>query len=133
MEIPTLYPSPSAPDADPTLAYADLRRLSQQAQSGAAALGSSGGPPNTARSYKGSLLYWSAWHALRYSRPIALPVGPDVVLQFIADHLEHLPESTIPLSSPYMYSAQSSQHQLPLAIDQLLVDGLYKVKLGPWS
>jgi hypothetical protein len=55
-------------------------------------------------------------------------------MQFILDHLEHLPGLLPPETSPYMPSSRSSQHLLPLAIDQLLlVERGYKTELGPWS
>jgi integrase len=43
---------------------------------------------NTLRSYRSALRYWSAWHALRFGRAIALPVPEDIVVQFIVDHAE---------------------------------------------
>jgi integrase len=79
------------------------------------------------------LQYWGAWHALRYGSPIAAPVSPAVVIQFIVDHLEHLPGLPSPEASPYGPSSETTQHLLPLAIDRMLVERGYKAQLGPWS
>ena len=43
--------------------------------------------PNTIRSYAGALRYWAGWFEGRYGRPIALPVPPAAVVQFIVDHM----------------------------------------------
>jgi integrase len=109
------------------------KRLTEDAQSAVAALFHEGFSRNTARTYKTALHYWGAWHALRYGIAMTAPVSPAVVMQFIIDHLEHQPGLAAPEVTPYTPSSKSTQHLLPLSIDQLLVEGGYKSKLGPWS
>ena len=117
----------------PPAALEDAQRLCEEAESAVAAFFHEGTSRNTARTYKTALQYWGAWHALRYGAAIAAPVSPAVVIQFIVDHLEHLPGLRPPEQSPYTPSSHSTQHLLPLAIDRLLVERGYKAQLGPWS
>src|ERR1022692_2296522 len=117
----------------PAAALEDAQRLSQEAENAVAAFFHEGTSRNTARTYKTALQYWGAWHALRYGAAIEAPVSPSVVIQFIVDHLEHLPALPAPEKSPYTPSSQTTQHLLPLAIDRLLVERGYKAQLGPWS
>jgi integrase len=128
---PLLAPSPLF--CEPSAALEDAQRLSQEAENAVAAFFHEGTSRNTARTYKTALQYWGAWHALRYGTAIAAPVTPAVVIQFIVDHLEHRPGVPAPELSPNMPSSQTTQHLLPLAIDQLLVERGYKAQLGPWS
>lgn len=72
---------------------------------------------NTIASYRSALRYWAAWFATRYGVPISLPVPVPAVLQFIVDHAQRTTEKGL-------------KHELPLAIDQALVAGGYKGKLG---
>ena len=88
---------------------------------------------HTARTYQTALRYWGAWHALRFGKPIEGPVAPTAVLQFIVDHLEHLPHLAPPEVTPFTPTSATTQHLLPLAIDRVLVERQYKAKLGPWS
>src|SRR5580658_4670322 len=111
----------------------DPRTLSEDADKAVQAFFHEGQSRNTARTYKTALQYWGAWHSLRYGEPITPPVTPAVVIQFIVDHLEHQPGLAAPEVSPYPPSSHTTQHLLPLAIDQLLVERGYKAKLGPWS
>jgi integrase len=93
-------------------------QLGSMAQEAEAALLRQGESENTLRSYRSALRYWAAWYALRYHRSIALPVEEAAVVQFIVDHaLRH--DSDGELVS-----------ELPSAIDQALVDGGYKGKIG---
>jgi integrase len=121
-----LLDAPLAPLEDPTT-------LSEQADKALQAFFHEGHSRNTARTYRTALQYWGAWHVLRYGAPIEGPVAPAVVIQFIVDHLQHQPDQTAAAISPYTPSSATTQHLLPLAIDQVLVDGKYKARLGPWS
>jgi len=73
---------------------------------------------NTVASYRSALRYWAGWFVLRYGAPIALPVPPAAVLQFIVDHAQRLRDGRL-------------AHELPPAIDQTLVDHGFKGKPGP--
>ena len=117
----------------PPGALEDPSRLSEEAAKAVSAFFHEGFSRNTARTYKTALQYWGAWHALRYGEAITPPVTPAVVIQFIVDHLEHQPGLAAPEVSPYTPSSKVTQHLLPLAIDQLLVERGYKSRLGPWS
>jgi integrase len=109
------------------------QRLSEEAEKAVAAFFHEGESRNTARTYQTALRYWGAWHALRYGVAIEAPVAPEVVIQFIVDHLEHQPDQPSPEVTPFTPSSKSTQHLLPLAIDSVLVERHYKAALGPWS
>ena len=109
------------------------QRLSEEAEKAVAAFFHEGESRNTARTYQTALRYWGAWHALRYGVAIEAPVAPEVVIQFIVDHLEHQPDQPAPEVTPFTPSSKSTQHLLPLAIDSVLVERHYKAALGPWS
>jgi integrase len=94
---------------------AELGTLAQVAE---AALLRQGESDNTMRSYRSALRYWAAWFALRYGRPIALPVPEPVVVQFIVDHAQRLDVDGRLIS------------ELPAAIDQVLVAEGFKGRLG---
>jgi integrase len=111
----------------------DPSRLSEESPKAVGAFLHEGTSRNTARTYKTALQYWGAWHALRYGEAITPPVSPAVVIQFVVDHLEHQPGLAAPEVSPYTPFSQTTQHLLPLAIDQLLVERGYKTQIGPWS
>src|SRR5665213_1866238 len=115
---------------EPPATLAEAWQLSAEAEKAVAAFFHEGQSHHTARTYQTALRYWGAWHALRFGAPIEAPVAPPVVIQFIVDHLEHLPSLPAPQRAP---SSHSAQHLLPLAIDRLLVDRRYKAQLGPWS
>lgn len=83
-----------------------------------AALLRQGESENTLRSYRSALRYWAAWYALRYRRPIALPVPEAAVLQFIVDHAQRHDAGGMLVS------------ELPAAVDQALVAGGFKAKAG---
>ena len=95
------------PDALSSAAEAALQALRQEAESA-----------NTTHSYQGALRYWAAWYWLRYQQAIALPLAESAVLQFIADH-------------GLRRDGDALRHELPEAIDALLVQHGLKGKLGP--
>jgi integrase len=72
---------------------------------------------NTLASYRSALRYWAAWYGLRYGVMVELPVATACVLQFIVDHAERI-------------SPKGLVSELPTEIDQMLVQGCYKGKLG---
>lgn len=102
------------PSLDPML-------VGDMAQAAETALLRQGESENTLRSYRSALRYWAAWFALRYRQPIALPVPEAAVVQFIVDHAQRMDADGQLVS------------ELPAAIDQALVDGRYKAKLGAIS
>lgn len=75
---------------------------------------------NTLASYRAALRYWAAWYGLRYGAQIQLPLPTACVLQFVVDHAQRV-------------TAQGLVCELPEAIDQALVSGRYKGKLGPMA
>jgi integrase len=119
--------------AQPPTALTEAPRLDTESSKAVAAFFREGQSRNTARTYQTALRYWGAWHTLRYERPIEGPVDPQVVVQFIVDHLEHCPWLAAPEISPYLPSSRTTQHLLPLGIDRVLVDRGYKARLGAWS
>lgn len=72
---------------------------------------------NTIASYRSAMRYWAAWYGLRYGGQIELPVPAACVLQFIVDHAERT-------------TSQGLVSELPVEIDQALVQSGYKGKLG---
>lgn len=72
---------------------------------------------NTLASYRSALRYWAAWYGLRYGVMVELPVATACVLQFIVDHAERI-------------TPKGLVSELPPEIDQMLVQGGYKGKLG---
>jgi integrase len=123
---PALLAAPPVPLEDPA-------RLCAEAEKAVQAFFLEGQSTNTARTYRTALQYWGAWHALRYGQSITGLVAPEIVVQFIVDHLEHHPELPAPEIAPYTPSARTTQHLLPLAIDRVLVGHRYKTRSGPWS
>jgi len=95
----------------------DPHRLGSLAAEAVAALLAEGESPNTVRSYQGALRYWAAWFALRYGRPIALPVPATAVQQFIVDHAERS-------------DADGLRTELPAALDEALVAAGFKGRPG---
>ncbi|RXN91725.1 integrase [Achromobacter aloeverae] len=79
-----------------------------------------GSADNTMASYRSAIQYWAAWHQLRMRRALALPVAVDTVLQFIADHVEHL-------------EGQALVHDLPAEVDAALVSAKVKRRPGPYK
>lgn len=72
---------------------------------------------NTLLSYRSALRYWAAWYGMRYGHQIQLPVATPCVLQFIVDHAQRTLDKGL-------------VSELPVLIDQALVDAGYKGKLG---
>ncbi|WP_197424982.1 site-specific integrase [Bordetella sp. N] len=79
-----------------------------------------GSAENTMASYRSAIQYWAAWHQLRLTRPLILPVPVGTVLQFIADHVEHMEGSAL-------------VHDLPTDIDAALVAAKVKRRAGPFK
>ncbi|WCM90509.1 site-specific integrase [Acidovorax sp. NCPPB 3576] len=75
---------------------------------------------NTIASYRSALRYWAAWFVLRYGVNISLPLPASAVVQFIVDHAERT-------------TAAGLRHELPKAIDDLLVKERFKGKPGPMA
>ncbi|MBN9373621.1 site-specific integrase [Hydrogenophaga sp.] len=107
MALPSLLKTPA-------LAPHELSAVTEQA---VADLLREGESANTQRSYQSALRYWAAWYAMRYGDQIALPLPAACVLQFIVDHAQR----TTP---------KGLVHELPLEIDQALVNSGFKGKLG---
>ena len=101
-----------------TVLALDPEALHTQAEASVRALLIEGESANTRRSYATALRYWSAWFRLRYREKLALPVPVPAVLQFLVDHLDRSNESGTLL------------HDLPVAIDEALVEGGFKSALG---
>ena len=72
---------------------------------------------NTLISYRSALRYWAAWYGIRYGSQIQLPVPVPCILQFVVDHAERTTDRGL-------------VSELPLEIDQALVNAGYKGKLG---
>lgn len=109
---------PSSVEELPSL---DPTAVSEMALAAEAALLRQGESDNTLRSYRSALRYWAAWFALRYRRPIDLPLPEAVVVQFIVDHAQRVNADGQLVS------------ELPAVIDQALVAAGYKGKPGPIS
>ncbi|GAB3758754.1 site-specific integrase [Ramlibacter monticola] len=75
---------------------------------------------NTLASYRAALRYWAGWFSLRYGVDITLPVPAAAVLQFIVDHAQRSGDRGL-------------LHELPAAIDHLLVESGIKGQHGPLS
>ena len=105
------------PAASPGTAPLQPELLSASAEDALRALRLEAASENTTSSYQSALRYWAAWYWLRYGQAIALPLPANVVLQFVADHGEHL-------------TAQGAQSGLPPALDAQLVQQGFKGRLG---
>ena len=95
-------------------------KLSEMASQAVDELLREGESANTLASYRSALKYWAGWYQLRFGQPIALPVQPQVVLQFIVDHAQRT-------------TTEGLVHELPEVIDELLVRLKFKGKPGPMS
>jgi integrase len=112
---PLTHPLPATVRDLPPL---DPEHLGPMAEHAESALLRQGESENTLRSYRSALRYWAAWYALRYRKPIALPVAEAAVIQFIVDHAQRLDADGRLIS------------ELPAPIDEALVAGGFKGKLG---
>ncbi|WP_440898646.1 site-specific integrase [Bordetella genomosp. 4] len=79
-----------------------------------------GSSENTLAAYRSAIQYWAAWHQLRLGSPFLLPVPVNTVMQFIADHLEHV-------------TNQGLAYDLPAEVDAALVAAKVKRKPGPFK
>lgn len=98
------------------LGEADPEVLSQEAEDAVRALVKAGDSDNTMRSYRSALHYWSAWYALRFRRPLGLPVPAPAVLQFVVDHAP---------------AGEGESGPMPPVLDEALVALGVKARLGP--
>nr|WP_202109716.1 site-specific integrase [Bordetella sp. 02P26C-1] len=101
---------------EPAVLYEDLG----PSEASIRALLREGSSDNTLASYRSAIQYWMSWHALRMGGPMQLPVPVNTVLQFIADHVEHM-------------GPDGLQHDLPPEVDAALVRAKVKQKLGPFK
>lgn len=99
----------------------DPEQLGSMAQEAEQALLRQGESANTLRSYRSALRYWAAWYALRYHRPIALPVPETAVVQFLVDHAQRHGVNGELVS------------ELPSELDRALVERGFKGHLGALS
>lgn len=106
---------PTHADFPAPLRPSELDPLGRQA---AEALYREGESANTVASYRSALRYWAGWFALRYGQPIALPLQPAVIIQFVVDHATR----TTP---------RGPVSELPPAIDAALVARGLKARTGP--
>lgn len=110
MRLPSLR---SVPSLEPsTLSQVTAQAVEELMREGESA--------NTLASYRSALRYWAAWFGLRYGQTVTLPLPASAILQFIVDHAQRT-------------TADGLVHELPLAIDQALVDAGFKGKLGPMA
>lgn len=98
-----------------------LDRMSFEGQLAASQLAEAGESQNTIRSYRAAFRYWWAWFYFRYRVELQLPVAEHVVVQFIVDHASR------PVGDGRL------AHELPAAIDEALVAGGFKAKMGPMA
>lgn len=114
--VPVLVqPDTAATDLVPAMRPDKLDELSAVAVQDLLRQGESA---NTVASYASALRYWSAWYGLRYGDAIALPLPVSCVMQFVVDHLQRDVEA-------------GPGWELPLKLDERLVAGGFKAKLGP--
>ena len=109
-----------APLARPRPQYLSADVLDREAARAVSAFHVEGESANTRRVYAQAYRYWGAWYALRYGRPLSLPLAAPVVLQFLVDHLRHGEGGRL-------------KHLLPAEVDGALVQFGYKAKPGPLS
>ena len=96
-------------------------QLAQQAAEAVRELLAEAAAENTTRSYASALRYWAGWHAVRYGSELTLPVPEAAVLQFVVDHVVR------------RNADGELVWELPVGVDQALVDSGLKAKSGPWT
>lgn len=96
-------------------------QLAQKAADAVRELLAEAAAENTTRSYASALRYWAGWHAARYGLELTLPVPEAAVLQFVVDHVVRRNADGEPA------------WELPLAVDQALVESGLKAKPGAWT
>ena len=69
--------------------------LGEQARRAAEEILLAGQAENTLRAYRSALRYWCAWAQARYGKPLALPVPPLVVVQFVVDHTARIKDGQL--------------------------------------
>lgn len=118
-EMATLLPADMSADSAAWTDVAPLHpgQLGPEAEAALRALLSEGESPNTLRSYQAALRYWSAWYGLRYRSALTLPVPVPVLQQFVLDHAQR----TTPTGMTC---------EMPTALDEALVAGGFKARLG---
>jgi len=108
-----------------TVPMLDPGRLDAAAQVALGELLTEGESANTRTSYRSAARYWLAWIELRYAKAFDatrdLPLAPQVVLQFIADHAQRLAKDRV------------LRHELPPEVDSALVSAGVKKRLGALS
>jgi integrase len=98
----------------------DLATLDAASQAAAAAFVAAGTAPNTVRSYRSALAYWSGWLQGRFGAALgAAPLPAAVAVQFVLDHLARPTEDG------------AWAHALPPALDAALVAAGIKGHPGP--
>lgn len=75
------------------------------------------GSPHTRRSYETSMRMFAAWYSLTYGRPVALPVDPAAIAQFIADYADG--------------GVEAKRSDSFERVDAALVAGGFKAAAGP--
>lgn len=107
-------PKPSVPQRLPSQ---DPALLDAMAERAARELLREGESPNTRASYQSAMRYWAAWFAATYRQPLVLPAPAAAVVRFIVDHSERTTEGVL-------------RTEMPEDVDQDLVDGGHKTRLG---
>jgi integrase len=117
-DIPAVLPLLSPLSA--VLPVLESSSLSEMAARAVDELMREGESANTVASYRSGLRYWAAWFGIRFGQPIALPVHASAVLQFVVDHVQRS-------------TGAGLVHELPAAMDEVLVVAGFKGKPGPMA
>lgn len=120
--------APSVREGALQLEALDPEVLSPAAMEAVRTLLGEGESPNTVRSYRSAIHYWTGWFGMRYGKALELPVPVPVVVQFIVDHVERKSKDGHPDKKGT--TAEKVRSELPDDIDQALVVAGYKSKLG---